>query len=298
MTARCAEPINTPILEIGGTGWRHLYLKVESRQISGAFKYRGAFAATGLLAPGQEVVCASSGNHALGLAWVALQRGFTLTAYLPFGAAEDKIRKLADAGARTVLVPGGYDACESAARKHVDGGRAFFVHGYNDQKVLEGNRQLFRECQEALPSLPGYCFLPVGGGGLLTAGLMEWGETATHVVGVEHVASPSLTRSLANGEFTVVAHSSGLPDGLLVSKKSESAYRLCRKVGAPTMLVTDDDTRCAMRVLWQSAGIRAEPAGAVALAACLSMPHSTATALCVVTGGNIGDTLWRSLVDA
>ena len=56
-----------------------VYVKHENHNPTGAFKVRGALAAAASLPPGQEILAASAGNHALGIAWAANRLGLRAT---------------------------------------------------------------------------------------------------------------------------------------------------------------------------------------------------------------------------
>lgn len=193
-----------------------------------------------------------------------------------------------------MLVPGDYDRCEVEARRAAARSGATFVHSFDDTVVIDGHRSLFREV-DAQSGAPDVVFVPVGGGGLVTAAIREWGDRV-RIVGVEYDRAPVMQRCLDAGRFVEADRAVGMPEGLLVRRIGRIAFRECRQYGLTVVTVGDTALRGAMRLLWRELGIRAEGAGAAALAAALAEPDPSAGALCVVSGGNIDDALWTSWV--
>lgn len=285
-----AGPVRTPVMRLAPHGWGALYVKDETRQVSGAFKYRGSWHRLAGLPPGTRLVTASTGNHALGLAIAAAQAACPLTVHLPQTTPQAKAGKVADHAAEIVCVDGDYDDCEAAARSWAARSGALFVHSFDDAGVVTGHRSLYREVREQV-GLPDRAFVPVGGGGLVSAGLLEWG--GGRIVGVEYAAAPALRESLARGRRVVLDEAAGMPEGLLVRRVGEIAFSVCSRHDLPVATVDDAAIGRAMRLLWQEAGIRAEGAGAAALAAAVAAPDPAAVAVCVVSGGNVDQAVWR-----
>lgn len=292
---RALTPIRTPLVRLSGYGWRRLFVKDETRQVSGAFKYRGNVRRLARLAKGTPLTTASTGNHAAGLAIAAAHLGMPLTVYAPRQTPEAKLSRILDGGAELIPVDGDYDDCEKCARKDAARRDAVFVHSFDDPLVIEGHRALFSEAAaQAEPA--DVAFVPVGGGGLVTAGIHEWGRTSTQIIGVEYETAPAMKRSLAADRRVILNNAIGMPEGLLVRQVGSHAFAACRRYELQVETVGEGELMTAMRMLWAEAGIRAEGAGAAALAAALAAPRSSAVALCVVSGGNIDDSLWRRCV--
>jgi threonine dehydratase len=287
--------VRTPVTTLPAHGWHDLAVKDETQQNSGAFKYRGTSHRIAGLAAGTRLVAASTGNHASGLAVAASDRRLPLTVYVPKTIPQAKLDRIQGAGAEAVLVEGGYDDCELAARDAAARTGAIFIHSFDDDLVIDGHRSLFRE-SAAQFGLPDVVFVPVGGGGLVTAALREWGDQV-RVVGVEYDQAPALQRSLESGRRVVLDRAEGMPEGLLVRRIGEIAFETCTKYDLEVVTVDDVELQASMRVLWHEAGIKAEGAGAAALAAALGRADPQSRALCVVSGGNIDPAVWQRWVE-
>jgi threonine dehydratase len=84
-----AETIRTPLVLSAAASDRvrcPVYLKLENLQRTGSFKVRGALNTVMSLTPeerGRGLICASSGNHGLGLAYAATRFGVRCIVVLP-----------------------------------------------------------------------------------------------------------------------------------------------------------------------------------------------------------------------
>jgi threonine dehydratase len=293
-TARSWTPVVTPLVPFRGQHrWRRLTLKDETRQHSGAFKYRGAWHRTSLLPPESTLVTASTGNHAAGLATAARARGHRLLVFVPHDTPAAKLQRIAGHGAEVRPVAGDYDDCEALARARAAAGHGTFVHSFDDDDIITGHRGLFCEAAEQ-GGLPDVVYVPVGGGGLVTAALREWAGRGVEVIGVEYEPAPAMRRSLAQGHRVRLTSATGLPEGLLVRQIGRLPFTACRASGTGIVTVDDRALHRAMALLWRGNGIRAEAAGAAALAAALAAGDSQRTAMAVVSGGNVDDSTWLS----
>lgn len=98
---------NTPMLELRGfdTGPCRLFLKLESQNPGGSIKDRMALymvraaEAAGQLKPGGTIIEATAGNTGLGLALVAVARGYRLVLVIPDKMSQEKISHLHAMGA-------------------------------------------------------------------------------------------------------------------------------------------------------------------------------------------------------
>jgi threonine dehydratase len=289
----------TPLLDLGRTlrtalPW-DVVLKLESLQVTGSFKPRGALNA--LLALPQQaikggVVTASGGNHGLGVAYAARTLGVPATVYVPETAPLVKQQRIASWGATVRLV--GREYAEAAAAAHDDAERNGrpYLHAYADAPIVAGQGTVALEFVEdaGAPALD-YLLVAIGGGGLI-AGMatavseMPW----LTVVGIEPEGAATLYAAWqAGGPVDVPRLDSFASDALGARRTGELNYALARQHVARVELVTDDDIRAAQRFLWEEVQLVAEPGGAAALAGLLSgkarVPEGARVGV-LVCGGN------------
>jgi threonine dehydratase len=289
----------TPLLDLGRTLRQRLpwdvVLKLESLQVTGSFKPRGALNAM-LSLPASEiaggVVTASGGNHGLGVAYAAQTLGVPATVYVPETAPAVKRERIASWGAEVRLVGREYSEAATAAHEDAERNGRPYLHAYADAPVIAGQGTVALEFVEdaGAPALD-YLLVAVGGGGLI-AGVatavseMPW----LTVVGIEPEGAATLYESLqAGGPVDVSRLDSYATDALGARRVGDLNYALARQHVARVELVTDDDIRAAQRLLWEEVQLIAEPGGAAALAGLLSgkarVPDGARVGV-LVCGGN------------
>lgn len=196
---------------------------------------------------------------------------------------------------RITLVDGDYDSCEAQARVYAIATGSRFIHSFDEVGVIRGHRSLFDEVDEAVGH-DSTIFVPVGGGGMLAACLSHRSMRRSRIVGVELDTAAAMHRSLVAGERVRLTHMDGSAEGLMVRQVGRIGYRLARASRTPIVQVTSAQIDEAIRLLWNHAGIRAEGAGAASLAAALAYAQPAGTAVCIVSGGNIDDNVFASIL--
>ncbi|MEV5650656.1 cysteine synthase family protein [Nocardia sp. NPDC052254] len=194
---------DTPLLELARTGaGTRLLLKLEQFNPTGSSKVRMArqmileAERTGALLPGGHIVEPTSGNTGLGLALIALERGYRFTAVVDTHAARDKVRAMAAMGAELVVVDTGVsDAPSTVERRRVADEiatrtGAFRPDQHNNPANSDGYTDLAGELLDVLDRID-YLVGAVGTGGSLcgTARELRRRGAAVTTIGVEPVGS-------------------------------------------------------------------------------------------------------------
>ena len=284
----------TPLVESPELAPRAL-LKLETFQPTGSFKVRGALALLTRLAPGERIVAASAGNHALGVAWAATALGVEATVVVQETAAPAKLAALERFPVELLRHGAGYDEAERYALALAGEGRRY-VSAYNDPDVIAGGGTLALE----LPEGPLTIVCPVGGGGLC-AGVALWasGLADVRVVGVEAEASRAVSAAVETGRIDLVEVSPTLADGLAGNLEPGSVtVELIHTHAVELVSVTEAEIEEAIRFLAREHGLVAEGAGAVATGALLARKVAVrGRPVALVTGRNIDvSTLTRVLL--
>ena len=292
---------------VGGEVW----LKREDLQQVRSYKVRGAYNLMAQLdAPTRErgVVCASAGNHAQGVASACRTLGVTGRVYLPRTTPRQKQDRITALGGGCVqLVVGGdtYDDAAVAAAADARGTGAVLVPAFDDPRTVAGQGTVALEVVEQLGRAPDLLVMPVGGGGLL-AGMATWSRArhpGTRLVGVEPAGAASMHAALLAGMPTRLTSFDGFVDGAAVRKAGTVTFPLVQASGAELTAVTEGRVCSEMLALYQSDGVIAEPAGALASAALGEVVRAEpgSVTVCVVSGGNndisrYSEVIERSLV--
>ncbi len=275
--------------------WNEIWLKDETRQVTGAFKFRGNVAKLLSLPHDHEVCTASTGNHGYGMAMAAHLLGMRARVYIPRLTPLIKQTGISRTGAQIILIDGDYDQCEEVARHYATTSNAVYVSSFDDYGIIRGHQSLCEEIDLENRDC-GVIYVPVGGGGLLSACLLHW-KHSKEIIGVESESASAMYQSLHVGSRVTLSEARGIAEGLLVRKVGAIAFDTARLFDPPIALVNDSAIERAIALLWHYNGIRAEGAGAAALAAALATPGYGKRCLCILSGGNIDEQLFQKIVD-
>jgi threonine dehydratase len=261
----------TPVLELetGSLGIvAPLALKLESLQVSGSFKGRGAFHKL-LVAqvPAAGVIAASGGNHGAAVAYAARALGHKAEIFVPTIAASAKVARLKSYGCTVHQVGAVYAEARAASERRAAETGALVVHAYEDPEVFAGAGSTALEFAEqaAFDTL----LVAVGGGGLI-AGCAAALDGRVRVVAVETEGTPTLYEARRAGKPVDVAISGLAADALGASRIGAPNFEIAQKLVRDAVLVNDDAVRSAQRMLWDELRVIAEPAGATGLAALMA----------------------------
>ncbi|MDO9378123.1 MAG: threonine ammonia-lyase IlvA [Nocardioidaceae bacterium] len=289
-----------------------VWLKREDLQAVRSYKARGAYNLISQLDDDQRargVVCASAGNHAQGVAFACAALGVRAEIYLPRTTPRQKRERVARLGGEVVTTVVGGDTFDDAARaaraRAEETGRAL-IPPFDDPRTVAGQGTAIRELVDQMSAPPDHVVVPVGGGGLL-AGAAAWlGERSpsTGLIGVEPAGAASMTAALHHGAPVELATVDGFVDGAAVRRVGDVNHAIVAASGATVTVVPEGAVCVEMLALYQSDGIVAEPAGALASSALMSLDLGIApgaTVVCVLSGGNndvsrYADVVERALV--
>ncbi|MET7880763.1 pyridoxal-phosphate dependent enzyme [Micromonospora profundi] len=274
-----------------------VWLKREDLQLCRSYKVRGAYNAIASLTAGQRdrgVVCASAGNHAQGVAFTCRQLAIPGRVFLPATTTRQKrerIAALGDGVVRTVVVAGAdFDTTTSAALEDCERTGGAYVHPFDNPAVVAGQATVAVEVVEQLGGDVGTVIVPVGGGGLV-AGMLTWLKhrlPGVTVIGAEPAGAASMRAALDHGGPTALRPIDTFVDGAAVPSVGRIGHRVVRDLLDELVSVPEDAVCAEMVDLYQTDGIIAEPAGALASAA-LRMPLRSplrGPVVCVLSGGN------------
>jgi len=272
----------------------HVYLKMECWQTCGCFKIRGI---THFLNHHRDAVMergiatASSGNHALALAYAATQMAVPdIKIFLPENADPAKVAKIRRCGIDPILSGESFFAAFDRAQAYVEKSGACYVHSHADPLVIAGQGTIGLEILEDLPEVDAV-IVPVGGGGLIAgiAAAIKSEARRVAIIGAEPEASPGAFLSLQNGEpCERIPLKPSVADGLaggLSALPFETAQHLIAQVA----LAGEDEIVVAMKTFFTEEQLVVEGAGSVGLAVLLAKKISRPgqKIVLVVTGCNI-----------
>ncbi|CUH16838.1 L-threonine dehydratase catabolic TdcB [Jannaschia seosinensis] len=281
------KALRTPLLNaptLDAAFGRRIHVKAECLQLTGSFKFRGAYAALSTLPEGRGVVAYSSGNHAQGVALAARMQGRAAVIVMPSDAPAVKVANTRGYGAEVVLYDRATESREAiGAGLQAERGLEL-VKPYDDLRVIAGQGTCGLEIAEDLPEEVGEVLVCCGGGGL-TAGVALALEGRAVVRPCEPEGFDDVARSLTEGRIVMNPPRTGLCDAVLTPAPGEITFPILSRLCGAGMVVSDEEALRAMALAWQHLRIVVEPGGAVALAAALF--HHDGDVCAVATGGNV-----------
>jgi threonine dehydratase len=286
-------------------GKTEVLLKEELFQRTGSFKPRGALCVMLDLSPAElarGVTCVSAGNHAMATAYAARVLGTTAKVVMPRSANPFRVGGCRELGAEVVLVDNVHEAFPKVREIEATEGRTF-VHPFEGPKTALGTATVGLELVEQAGPLDAV-IIPIGGGGLAAgvASAVKLLLPQAQVFGVEPTGADSMHRSFAAGSPQAIDAVRTIADSLGAPHAAPYSFELCRHFVDELVYVNDDELRDAMLLLFASAKLVTEPAGAAATAALLGPLRERLAGWrvgVIVCGGNIDPaTFSRHLADA
>ncbi len=294
-----SQPTTTPLREYR-TASGTVYVKDETCQIGGSFKFRGPHQFFASHPEIKRVVTASSGNHAIGVCTAAKMFGASALIYLPEDIPVAKTSKIRNAGGVMVTVAGTYEDALAAAKAHAEREGEVFLPSYNHPLIIEGNRGVFREARAQAGCEFDRTFVPVGGGGCVSAAIEEYRANSGSVVAVEYepyVRVRYLALDGHDGDIQVNYTAEPSTEGVAIKTLGALNRRIlseCENLELATANYEESVDAC--RRLYRDLGIKAELGACLGFAAALKSDVPEQKSLCVVTGGNIDSELHSKLI--
>lgn len=283
-----------------------VWLKREDLQPVRSYKIRGAFNLIAQLSEAERaagVIAASAGNHGQGVAMACAALGIRGRIFVPTTTPRqkrDRMRHFGREFIELVVVGDSYDESSAAAQAAAEVSGAAVVPAFDDVRTIAGQGTVAKETVEQLGREPDRIILPVGGGGLL-AGSLVWlaaRSPKTAVTAVEPTGAACLAAALDAGRPITLGSIDTFVDGAAVRRAGEVTFAIASHYSPKLMSVPEGAICSEMLSLYQSDGIIAEPAGALATASLrLDPPRPGALVVAVISGGNNDVSRYAEIVE-
>jgi len=269
-----------------------VFLKCETFQRMGAFKFRGAYNAMSQLTPEEKargVVTHSSGNHAQAVALAGSMLGIKTVIVMPKDAPAIKRKATEGYGAQVVDYDPETDTRERISSCLMEDCGYVLVPPFDHPNIVAGAGTAALElCQDAGPL--DVVLAPCGGGGLLsgTAIAAKGASPGCFVVGVEPEVADDATRSFHSGELQTVKNPPTIADGTRTASLGELTFSVIREHVDEMVTVTERAITDAVRFLFERAKLVVEPSGVLGVAALISGSFSGKGRVGIIlSGGNV-----------
>jgi threonine dehydratase len=272
------------------------YLKLEVDLPTASFKPRGAlFALSHKLKKRSitEVIASSTGNHGAAVAYAAKTFGLPATVFLPANPNAVKRKRIADLGAR-IVEAGSEDSTQAflLAKEYSARPGVYFLNDATDPDLPAGPGTIGIEILAQLPQVTAV-YVPMGDTALIRGfgAAVRQTNPRVKIIGVQAERAPSYFLSWKAGRAISTDTCDTCADGLATRIPEPENVVAIRELLDDVLLVTEEEMIQAIKLLYDRAGVVAEPAGAAATAAFLKQPPSSAPVALLVTGGNISDSV-------
>jgi len=258
--------IKTPLTPQGG-----IDAKLESLQVTGSFKARGAVSKLLSLdeaAVRRGIVTASGGNHGIAVAYAGWIAGTPTTIVTPVNVSPLKADKIRAWGATLIIEGEMFDDCARVAEGLVASKGLTYLHPFADPMVMAGQGTIALEMLAQDPDID-TILIAIGGGGLISgmAVAAKALKPSIRLVGVEPVGAPTLHASLAAGRVVTLDRVETRVPTMAARATDPMNFAIARKFVDRVVLVEDDAMLAASRHLWFETGLAADLSGAASLAA-------------------------------
>ncbi len=267
-----------------------IFLKLDTLQITGAFKVRGAVNKISKLTPEQlqrGIITASGGNHGVAVAYAAHCLGAKATIYFPKTVSQNKRERVKIWGAETVVFGDDIDQALKEASAQAKSKKLTYVHPFADPHIIAGQGTLALEILEDQPDID-TIIVAIGGGGL-SSGVATAAKAINpniKIIGVEPVGAPTLYESCKAGHVIQLNQVKTDALTMAISTTSEMNFEIINRLVDDIVLISDEEMYAASKWLWSEYSVPTELSGAAAVAALLANKVSIGKKICPIVCGS------------
>ncbi len=274
----------------------NIFFKREDLQKVKSFKIRGAFNKISLLNSKliqNNIVCASAGNHAQGVAQSCKMLNLFGTIFMPVNTPNQKVnqvKKIGKNNIEVVLIGDNYDESHNAAISFCQSNNHTYVHPFDDMDIITGQGTLFLEIIQQSPKKLDYLFVPIGGGGMISGAISVFKQLSpnTKIIGIEPAGAPAMKNSLENGKNITLDSIDVFVDGASVKRVGEISFKFCKEYLDDIILIDEGEICQNLIDLHKNENIWVEPAGAMSVSALRKYSDKIIgkNIACVICGAN------------
>jgi threonine dehydratase len=274
-----------------------VFVKHENHLPTGAFKVRGGLNFMHHFARAQThhgVITATRGNHGQSVALAAAQYGIPATLVVPFGNNPEKNAAMRAFGARLIEAGRDFDEARETVEQLAAAEKLCYVHSANEPQLINGVGTYALEIIETLRQrgeTADAIFVPIGMGSGLCGVIAAFRACApeTKIYGVQAEGAPSMYLSWRAGEIVSTAAANTFADGVATRVPGTLTFEIIRQGVDEIVLVSEEEMRAAIRLLWRTTHNLVEGAGAAATAATFKLRDQLhgKRVVNVISGGNL-----------
>jgi threonine dehydratase len=270
----------------------NIYLKREDLQTTRSFKIRGALNKILLNQNDKNIVCASAGNHAQGVAFSSNLINKKAIIFLPNTTPLQKIKRIEHFGKNNIelkLEGKNFQETLDRALIYSEENNCQFIHPYNDLDIITGQSTIAYEIFKEIK--PDYIISSIGGGGLIS-GIIAYNKinmTNCKIIGAEPENADSMTQAIINNNPIELKYIDTFVDGASVKKVGNLTYNFCKESLNDIKIIDNGKLCYDLLKMYQDEGIILEPAGCLSVSALDLLDKSEIEGkniICILSGGN------------
>lgn len=296
---------NTPLLHSNYLSEnRNVYLKLESLQITGSFKLRGA--TNKLLSLNNEqkkkgVIAVSTGNHGKGVAYASKQLDIQSTIFMSNMVPDHRRKAIESLGAKVEIVGTNSDEADLYAREYSKKNNIPLIHPFDDPMVIAGQGTIGLEMLESLPEVD-TVIIPTSGGGLIggIALAIKLQKPDVKIIATSMKRGPSMYESLKAGKPVDVDEEETLADclGGSIGLENEFTFKIAQDNIDDFILIDEDKIAEGIKLNFEKHKLVTEGAAATGVMVVKDnlSPHLGKNIISLICGGNIDSELFSRIV--
>jgi threonine dehydratase len=304
---RCQEHLPPTPLEysryLSETIEGEVWLKLDSMQRTGSFKFRGALNKILSLTEAEldkGVVSASTGNYAFAVAEAMRIRKRRATIYVAEDIDPARLAELRAHGLDLVVYGEAAWDAEKEARRVAEDKDMIYVSPYNDPLVVGGQGTCGYEISKQLSDVEAALFA-CGAGGLLTgsAGWLKSQNPKVEAFGVSPENSPVMYESVRANKIVEMETYPTLADTCAGGVDLDSiTLDLCQRYADEIMLINETEIEVSIRLLFERHRLVVEGSGALSVGGLLKRKEyfKGKKVVAVICGRNIPLELFKRII--
>jgi len=290
----------TPVVACdAATAGKSVCLKLENLQSIGSFKIRpigNAVLARTAADLRSGIYTTSTGNSALGVAFMARRLGICATAVVPANAPEMKLEKLRSLGARIDMRPT-EEWWRAIRTGSLEGQAGVYIDAVRNAASLAGDATIGLEILTQAPDIEAI-LIPFGGGGL-ACGIscaVRALKPEVKIIACELASAHPLRTAFDAGAPTETPHAPGFVSGVGFGTVLPEMWPLVKAMIDDVITVSLAEVAAAIKIMVEYNHVVAEGAGAVSVAAALSGRYAETKVCAVVSGGNLDSSMLATIL--
>ncbi|WP_020059049.1 bifunctional threonine ammonia-lyase/L-serine ammonia-lyase TdcB [Bacillus sp. 123MFChir2] len=272
-----------------------IYLKLENMQLTGSFKFRGAFNKISTLTDEEKargVIACSAGNHAQGVALSSHLLGIKSKIVMPTSAPKAKVEATRGYGSEVILYGDTFDDAKAKCEEIIKETGETYLHPYDDVQVMAGQGTIGLDILDDMWDVD-TVIVPIGGGGIIAgiAVALKTFNPSINIIGVQADNVHGMKASYDKGEIVEHYEAPTIADGCAVKIPGTLTFEIVEELVDDIVTVSEDELEVAMKDLLQRGKAVVEGAGALATAALLAGKVDSyikgKKVAAIISGGNV-----------